>query len=162
MLNFIIGRENINLDKVDMDSRVYFKEFKKPEWFSDPFAVRVIKEIDQAEVIFEEALKNRFGHGMSSMELSTGTKTLLLLRNRPGYIYYGSLMGDNCVPFLMELVQNQKDDITLLLEHYMEIPEKYEGMLKVAGHSVSIYEYEMKIAEWCEHRDDPEYKWRGL
>lgn len=64
MLNFIIGRENIDLNQVDMDSRVYFKEFKKPEWFTDPFAVRVIKEIDKAEVIFEEALKNRFGHGI--------------------------------------------------------------------------------------------------
>ena len=59
MLNFIIGRENIDLNQVDMDSRVYFKEFKKPEWFTDPFAVRVIKEIDKAEVVFEEALKNR-------------------------------------------------------------------------------------------------------
>ncbi len=74
VLNFIIGRENIDLNQVDMDSRVYFKEFKKPEWFLDPFAVRVIKEIDKAEVVFEEALKNRFGHGMSTMELSTGTK----------------------------------------------------------------------------------------
>ena len=95
MLNFIIGRENIDLNQVDMDSRVYFKEFKKPEWFTDPFAVRVIKEIDKAEVVFEEALKNRFGHGMSTMELSTGTTTLLLLRNRTGPIYYGSLLGDN-------------------------------------------------------------------
>lgn len=160
MLNFIIGRENIDLNQVDMDSRVYFKEFKKPEWFTDPFAVRVIKEIDKAEVIFEEALKNRFGHGMSTMELSTGTKTLLLLRNRPGHIYYGSLLGDNCVPFLMELVNGHPGDITLLLEHYMEIPEEYEGVLKVSGKPVSIFEYEMSIAEWCEHRDDPEYKWR--
>ncbi len=94
------------------------------------------------------------------MELSTGTKTLLLLRNRPGHIYYGSLLGDNCVPFLMELVNGQPGDITLLLEHYMEIPEEYEGVLKVSGKPVSIFEYEMSIAEWCEHRDDPEYKWR--
>ncbi len=105
MLNFIIGRENVDMSKVCLDSRTYFKRHKKPEWFTDPFAVRVIKEIDKAEVLFEEALKNRFGHGMSTLELSTGTKTLLLLRNRPGYIYYGSLMGDNCVPFLMELVR---------------------------------------------------------
>lgn len=105
MLNFIIGRENVDMSKVCLDSRTYFKRHKKSEWFTDPFAVRVIKEIDKAEVLFEEALKNRFGHGMSTLELSTGTKTLLLLRNRPGYIYYGSLMGDNCVPFLMELVR---------------------------------------------------------
>lgn len=58
----------------------------------------------------------------------------------------------------MELVNGQSGDITLLLEHYMEIPEEYEGFLKVAGQPVSIFEYEMSIAEWCGHRDDPEYK----
>ena len=60
----------------------------------------------------------------------------------------------------MELVNGQPGDIPLLLEHYMEIPEEYEGVLKVSGKPVSIFEYEMSIAEWCEHWDDPEYKWR--
>ena len=139
---------------------MYFATYKKPEWFTDSFAVRAIKEIDQAEVLFEEALKNRFGHGMSTSELSKGTKTLLLLRNRPGYIYYGSLLGDNCVPFLMELVKEQDEDITLLLEHYMEIPYECEGMIKMSGKLVTIDEYEDAIADWCEHPNDPHYDWR--
>ncbi len=163
MLNFIIGRENIDLAPVHMDSRLYFRR-AKPEWLNDDFARRAILAIDKAKVLNGFALENRFGYGMSSEQLSTGTKTLLLIKNQPQFIYYASLMGDNCVPFLMEIVQEREaagnGDVTLLLEHFMDIPNEYEGMLKVAGRAVSIDEYEDSIAEWCEHREDPEYKWR--
>jgi len=160
MVNFIIGRENVDLTSVWLDSRYYFKRYKKPEWFTTDFAQRVIKTIDRAEVLFEEAIKDRFGHGISTLQLCTGTKTLLVIENCPGHIYYGTLMGDNCVPFLMEIAKKREGDIDLLLEHFMDIPYEYEGMLKVAGNPVSIDEYEMAVAEWCEHRDDPDYKWR--
>ena len=64
----------------------------------------------------------------------TGTKTLLLIKNQPQFIYYASNMGDNCVPFLMELVNDREaagmGNITLLLEHFMDITYEYEGMLK--------------------------------
>lgn len=163
MLNFIIGRENIDLGPVHMDSPLYFRK-ARPEWLNDDFACRAIAEIDKAKVLNGFALENRFGYGMSSEQISTGTKTLLLIKNQPQYVYYASLMGDNCVPFLMELVKKREEagggDITLLLEHFMLIPDEYEGMLKVAGQPVTIFEYECLIAEWCEHREDPEYKWR--
>lgn len=50
-LNFIIGRDNIDMAAVCLDSRVYFAKYKKPEWFTDDFAVRAIKAVDQAEVL---------------------------------------------------------------------------------------------------------------
>ena len=43
----------------------------------------------------------------------------------------------------------------------MDIPEKYEGFLKINGKPVTIEEYEDEIVTWCEHRDDPDYKWRN-
>ena len=39
---------------------------EKTEWFDDPFTKRVIKKIDQADVVFAEALKNRYGKGIST------------------------------------------------------------------------------------------------
>lgn len=33
-------------------------------------------------------------------------------------------------------------------------------MLLIDGKPVTIDEYEDAIAEWCEHRDAPDYKWR--
>lgn len=41
MLNFIIGRENIDLGPVHMDSPLYFRK-AKPEWLNDGFARRAI------------------------------------------------------------------------------------------------------------------------
>lgn len=153
MLNIVLGRENIDLRKVCLNSRNHFTRFKQPEWFETDFAKRVIKDIDKAEVLFEEALKNRFGHGMSTEQLSTGTKTLLLLKFVPNWIYYGTNMGDNCVPYLMELVSESNEDITILLEHFMDFPDEYEGMLKLDGIPISIENYEHAVATYCEHYD---------
>jgi len=92
----------------------------------DSFARRAILDIDKAKVLNGFALENRYGYGMSSEQISTGTKTLLLIKNHPQFIYYASNMGDNCVPFLMELVKEREaagmGDVTLLLEHFMDIP----------------------------------------
>ena len=162
MLNFIIGRENIDLGSVRLDSRLYFRKATQ-DWLEDDFAKRAIASVDQAKVLFGFALENRFGYGMSSEQLSTGTKTLLLIKNDPDHIYYASNMGDNCVPFLMEIVKEREakgQDVTLLLEHFMDIPYEYEGMINIDGRPVTIDEYEDAIAEWCEHRDAPDYKWR--
>ena len=78
MLNFIIGRENIDLGPVHMDSPLYFRK-AKPEWLNDGFARRAINAIDKAKVLNGFALENRYGYGMSSEQISTGTKTLLLI-----------------------------------------------------------------------------------
>ncbi len=133
MLNFIIGRENIDLEPVHMDSPLYFRK-AKPEWLNDGFARRAINVIDKVKVLNGFALENKYGYGMSSEQINTGTKTLLLIKNQPQFIYYASNMGDNCVPFLMELVNDREaagmGNITLLLEHFMDITYEYEGMLK--------------------------------
>ena len=151
MLNLIIGRENTNLDEVCMNSKLYFTRWKKAEWFEDDFAKRVIKTIDQADVLFGEALMNRFGKGMSTEQLCSGTKTLLLMRFVPDHIYYGTLMGDNCVPFIKELVEKSENTIHLLLEHYMDFPDDWEGLLMVNGKPASIEEYEDTICTWSMH-----------
>lgn len=152
-LNIILGRENTDIDKIWLDSDSYFTDYKRPEWFETDFARRVIKEVDQVEVLFEEALKNRFGRGISTEQLSSGVKTLLLMKFNPGPIYYGSMMGDNCVPFLMEIVREREEDTPLLLEHFMDFPYEYEGMLKLDGNPISIDDYEDAVATWCARFD---------
>ena len=56
MLNFIIGRENIDLGPIHMDSPLYFRK-ARPEWLNDDFAKRAIKAIDQATVLNGFALE---------------------------------------------------------------------------------------------------------
>ena len=56
MLDIIYWR--LNAPECRLDSCVFFAGYKKPEWFEDPFVRRIIKEIDGAEVIFEEASRS--------------------------------------------------------------------------------------------------------
>lgn len=85
-----------------------FRLTKKPEWFDIPLVAKFIKEVDGAEVLFQEALKDRFGHGVSTERLSTGCKTLicmLMLENRK---YKSCQYGDNCVPLLNDILETGK------------------------------------------------------
>lgn len=156
-LNIILGRENCDANELYLDSSGYFKEYKKPEWFETDFAKRAIKAIDNADVLFEEALMNQFGHGFSTEKLSSGVKTLLLIKFGPEHIYYGSMMGDNCVPFLMEIAKEREKDTTILLEHFMDFPYEYEGMLKLNGEPISIDDYEDAVATWSCRFEKIEY-----
>lgn len=59
MLNIVFGRENCK--DFNLDSRIVFRRNKKPEWFQDHFVQEFIKAVDGSEVLFEEALKDRWG-----------------------------------------------------------------------------------------------------
>ena len=126
MLNIIFGRENVPKElvpKVVLDSRSYFSLFKKPEWFEDPFVKEFLKSVDNTTVLFEEALKDYKGRGISTTMISTGCKTLCCIYfDVDDRIFYGSAMGNNCLPFLVRIAQ--KKDITIFLEHYADFPRE--------------------------------------
>ena len=61
---------------------------------------------------------------MPAKELSSGTKALLILANEENVLVSGDRMGDNCVPFLLELAE--KKDIKITLCHLMQFPEQFE------------------------------------
>ncbi len=147
MLNVIFGREHAG-DNFVLDARIFFKYNKKPEWFSDPFIKRVLRGIDKCEVLFEEALKDRTGHGISTMMISTGSKTLCCLYFNPDKVFYGSSMGDNCIPFYMELARSR--DISLCFEHYPDISEEYfnEGLLIKDGVVLDEDSFDEAFCDW--------------
>lgn len=94
MLNVIFGRDFCTREYV-LDTRIYFRRNKRPEWFSDPFVQRFIYDIDGSTVLFEEALKDKNGHGISTEWLSTGCKTLCCIYyDKRNTLFYGSAMGD--------------------------------------------------------------------
>lgn len=129
MLNVVIGESEIPAEyEVMVDPRYYFKYRKKPEWFEDEFVKRFLKEVDGTEVLFEEALKDKFGHGISTMMMSTGCKTLCVIYyDTNDKVYYnGSAMGDNCIPFLMEMAE--KRDINIFLRHDMHFSDNEMGI----------------------------------
>ena len=153
MLDVIFGRDFCREDYI-LDTRVYFRKHKKPEWFSDLFVQRFLKDIDKCEVLFEEALKDRWGHGISTEMLSTGSKTLCCIYyDKENKLFYGSAMGDNCVPYLMEI--SRKKDVRIFLEHYMDISTVYfkEGLVRKDGVVLGEYDYDDAYGDWVRYMD---------
>lgn len=158
MLNIIFGREHC--DNFILDPRIWFRKNKKPEWFEDPFVQEFLKEVDNTEVLFEEALKDYRGRGISTEMISTGCKSLCDIYFSDGIIFYGSGMGNNCIPFLIRI--SEQKDVTIVLEHYMDFPERYfnEKKIFIDGKPLGQYDYDDAYSEWCasgyEDEDDGE------
>lgn len=161
MLTIIWGRENVPEElkpKVCLPSPDYFALYKKPEWFSDPFVQEFLRVIDRSEVLFEEALKDYKGRGISTMMISTGCKTLCCIYFHPDMIFYGSLLGDNCLPFLMRISDTK--DITLVFEHYAVFkPEHFTDHIMMCNGEriMDIDDYEKHYGKWLEEKDREDY-----
>lgn len=121
MLNIVVGAKRVPKGyNTIVDTRAEFSLRKRPEWFEDAFVKKFLKVVDGSEVLFEEAIKDKFGHGISTEMISSGCKTLCIIYfDKDKKVYYnGSMLGDNCVPFLMEMAE--KRDINIFLRHVME------------------------------------------
>lgn len=154
MLDIIFGRENVKGNYI-LDTRIYFRREKKPEWFQDHFVQRVLKEVDHVDVLFEEALRDRFGHGISTEQISTGSKTLILIYfDKQDRLFNGSAMGDNCLKFLFEMAR--KRDIRVFFEHYPYIDSEYfeEGLVTMNGKILGEYDFDDAYCDWIRSWDE--------
>ena len=161
MLSIIFGRENVPKElvpKVVLDSRSYFSLFKKPEWFEDPFVKEFLKSVDNTTVLFEEALKDYRGRGISTEMISTGCKTVCCILHNSEKIFHGSLMGDNCLPFLLRIVE--KSDRTVLFEHLARFPEEAfeKGLIYHNGKKLETFDdYVYTYCDWSDSTKEDDY-----
>ena len=152
MLNIIFGRENVPKElvpKVVLDSRSYFSLFKKPEWFEDPFVKEFLKSVDNTTVLFEEALKDYKGRGISTTMISTGEKTVCCIYfDVDDRIFYGASMGNNCLPFLVRIAQ--KKDITIFLEHYADFARESFSLVDMYCNGILLDQdkYDDAFSNW--------------
>jgi hypothetical protein len=81
--------------------------------------------------------------------ISTGCKSLCNIYFSDGIIFYGSGMGNNCIPFLVRI--SEQKDVTIVLEHYMDFPEKYfdEGKVSIDGKVLGQFDYDDAYSNWC-------------
>lgn len=153
MLNLVFGREKVPSDaKMVLDTRIYFRKHKKPEWFEDNFVKRFLKVVDKSEVLFEEALKDYKGRGISTDKISTGCKTLcdIYYSDDSSLWFYGTALGANCLPFLLEIVREK--DVNLFFEHYPPFPKEFfnERLIRMDGKLIGLFELQDGYAAWCE------------
>jgi hypothetical protein len=117
MLKIYFGSHKDEIYNTDL----YFNNSYKDKWFSDNFVKRMIKEIDNSEVIDNNIIKNDILGTFSPINLSMGVKTLILIYSKPKMIFNISNCGDNCIPLLFKIANNK--DITVCLHHFLSLPK---------------------------------------
>ena len=103
---------------VIMNSSVYFRNTYKDAWITDEFAKKVIKDIDKSEVIDAQNIQSPVLGGISPEKLSSGVKTLILMKHNPGKVFNASNCGDNCAKWILDIAREK--DFTIALFHVMD------------------------------------------
>lgn len=119
----------------------YFDFSFFPEWFSDEFVQKIIREIDKSEVqvvpninstnILSPVLGN-----IAPERLSSGCKALILIHICDLKVN-GDRLGDNCVPLLLELAGRK--DVYISLSHIMKFPDEFDAVIINNGKHITSY-----------------------
>ncbi len=134
MLNIIFG----DCPDAIYSTSVYFNNTYEDEWLTDDFAKKVIKSIDKSVVLGSHAIESPVLGVIPPERLAGGTKTLLLMKNKPDMIFNASTCGDNCARFILEIARST--DITINLRHVMEFKQK-NFKAHILNNDVYVYNY---------------------
>ena len=93
---------NIDCERCDDFINTTFQFIFKPEWITNDWGRKVIKDLDESNVIHGRCITSPYLGDISPWEISGGAKVLITAYNKPG-IYPLELMGDNCADLLYEL-----------------------------------------------------------
>lgn len=83
-----------------------FMLYKKPEWFEDPLIKELLLGVDGTTVLFEEALKDNEGHGISPDRISNGCKSVIMMKYLPNRVYTNEKFGRNCWVYIEKLTKS--------------------------------------------------------
>ena len=141
MLNIIYGDVKNSI----YNTNVYFKNSYEPEWLDTELAKKMIKDIDDSEVLSGECINSPVLGQIPPERLSGGVKTLLLILNEPDRIFNASTCGDNCAKWILRIAKESKKDIVINLRHVMDFGDKpFEIKILNNGKTVhNIQEYVM-------------------
>lgn len=97
----------------------YFDNQYKDEWITDPLSVKMIKDVDQSDVIAERLIDSPVLGPISVKELSGGVKTLMLMVfDNSGKIFNASVCGNNCAKWILQI--GKMKELTINLNHIMD------------------------------------------
>jgi len=123
MLNIYFGE----MMEAIYNTSVYFDNTYYDGWLNDDFARKMIKDIDNAEVLSGQAVNSKALGVIPVTKISGGLKTLLLIYNDTNKIFNASTCGDNCAKWILKIAKDSKRDITINLRHIMDFGEgKFE------------------------------------
>lgn len=99
MLSIIYG----DIKNSIYNTNVYFKNTYEPEWFESDLARKIVKDIDNSDVLSGECINSPVLGQIPPERLSGGVKPLLLMLNEPEKIFNASTGGDNCAKWKLEI-----------------------------------------------------------
>ena len=123
MLNIYFG----DMPEAIYNTKVFFQNTYEDEWLMDDFAAEIIQGVDQSKLIDRYLIESPMLGLIPPLMLSGGTKTLLLIKNRPDLVFNASTCGDNCAKYLLQIAQEQ--DITINLRHIMNFGDSFTARI---------------------------------
>ena len=127
MLTIIYG----DVENSIYNTSVYFKNTYEPEWIESELAKKMIKDVDDSDVLSGECINSPVLGQIPPERLSGGVKTLLLMLNEPDKIFNASTCGDNCAKWILEI--GKQKDLTINLRHMMSFGHETEFEIKIAN-----------------------------
>lgn len=125
MLSIIYG----DMQNSIYNTNVYFKNTYEPEWFESDLAKKIVKDIDNSDVLSGECINSPVLGQIPPERLSSGVKTLLLMLNEPDKIFNASTCGDNCAKWILEI--GKQKDLTINLRHMMGFGKDTEFEIRI-------------------------------
>ena len=113
------------------NTSVYFKNTYEPEWIESELAKKMIKDVDDSDVLSGECINSPVLGQIPPERLSGGVKTLLLMLNESDKIFNASTCGDNCAKWILEI--GKQKDLTINLRHMMSFGHETEFEIKIAN-----------------------------
>lgn len=145
MLRVLLDDEEVDVSAYESYVSDHFNDEFEREWFEDSYVQRIIKEIDNTQVVEGFHLYNEFLGAIPPEYLSSGCKGLILIYKENVKIN-GDRFGDNCIPILMELAAGKDVDITL--RHIPKFPNDVQ--MYILNTSKTIMSYKEFVEEYVE------------
>ena len=106
-----------------------YKNAYEAEWFESDPARKIVKDIDNSDVLSGECINSPVLGQIPPERLSGGVKTLLLMLNEPDKIFNASTCGDNCAKWILEI--GKQKDLTINLRHMMGFGKDTEFEIRI-------------------------------
>ncbi len=140
MLNILFREDEREIRYTDS----YFNNNYQDEWFEDESVKRIIKDIDQSDVLNAQIVISPVLGAIPVTQISGGAKAVILMLKRSDLLIHGNSCGDNCAEWISQIGKMQ--DIYVHLTYPMRFPDNVE--LKVMDTGIKCNSYKEYVEEY--------------
>lgn len=133
MLNVIMGRPEGEI----YETARYFNALFEEEWMEHEIIKDIIKDVDESDMISNKLIQNDIWGTLSPKDLSSDTKTLILMLNFPDKIFNGSQCGDNWNKWLVKI--GDMISPTIAVHHIHKFPDDMKFNIRILNDNSVVH-----------------------